>query len=89
LSDLNGKLRQVNGRLKASKVGVAVEQKGERLVLRATLLPKPDSPRKEPYQQKGYIGLPANLAGLRQAEKESRLLGAQLAAREFDRWESP
>jgi hypothetical protein len=32
------------------------------------------------------LGLPANPDGLRRAEKEARLLGAQLAAREFE-WE--
>lgn len=84
MSELNGKLRQVNGRLKASRVGVAVEQKGGSLVLRATLPPKPGSSRTAPYQQKVYVKLPANPAGLRQAEKQARLLGAQLAAREFD-----
>lgn len=84
--DLTGKLRQVNGRLRASKVGVAVEKhpKADRLRLRATLPPKPDSLKQEPHQQRISLNLPANPAGLRQAEKEARLLGAQLATREFD-----
>lgn len=86
--DISGKLRQVNGRLKASKVGVTVEQQGGKLRLRATLPPPPGSTRRDPYQQRISLGLPANLAGLRQSEKEARLVGAQLAAREFDwaRW---
>ncbi|PZO45643.1 MAG: integrase [Shackletoniella antarctica] len=86
--DISGKLRQVNGRLKASKVGVVVEQAGEKLRLRATLPPKPGAKQTEPSQQRVSLGLPANPDGLRRAEKEARLLGAQLAAREFDwaRW---
>lgn len=83
MSELDGKLRQVNGRLKASKVGVTVEAHGDRLRLRATLPPKPGSAKTEPHQQRISLGLPANPAGLRQAEKEARLLGAQLATREF------
>lgn len=86
--DISGKLRQVNGRLKASSVKVRVEQAGDRLRLRATLPPRPGSSRAEPHQQRISLGLPANPAGLRQAEKEARLVGAQLAAREFNwgRW---
>lgn len=86
--DISGKLRQVNGRLKAAKVGVRVEPKGDRLTLRATLPPKPDSERSTPYQQRVYVGLPCNPAGLREAEKLARLLGAQVVAKEFswDEW---
>lgn len=86
--DISGKLRQVNGRLKASKTGVAVEQHGGVLRLRATLPPKPGAKQTEAHQQRVSLGLPANPDGLRRAEKEARLLGAQLAAREFDwaRW---
>lgn len=86
--DISGKLRQVNGRLRASKVGVTVEQSGDRLRLRATLPPKPNSSIVDSHQQRISLGLLANPAGLKQAEKEARLVGAQLAAREFDwqRW---
>lgn len=86
--DISGKLRQVNGRLKANRVGVTVEQSGGRLRLRATLPPPPGSARAEPYQQRISLGAQANPNGLREAERQARLLGAQLAAREFDwgRW---
>lgn len=73
--DISGKLRQVNGRLKASKVGVAVEQWGEKLRLRATLPPKPGAKQTEPSQQRVSLGLPASPEGLRRAEKEARLVG--------------
>lgn len=86
--DISGKIRQVNGRLKASRVGVTVEQAGDRLRLRATLPPPPGSEKAEPYQQRVSLGLLANPDGLRQAEREARLLGAQIAARDFtwERW---
>lgn len=89
--DISGKLRQVNGRLKASRVAVRVEQRGERLLLRATLPPKPGSPKQSSIQQRVATGLPANPAGLKQAEKKARLLGAQAAAGEFnwEGWGSP
>jgi len=85
-SDLDGKLKQVNGGLKASKVGVVIEKhpKAGTLRLRATLPPKPGSTKREPYQQRISLKLPANPAGLCQAEKRAKLLGAQLATREFD-----
>ena len=40
---LQGRLNQANGRLRASKVGVKIEAKSNRLYLRATFPPKPDS----------------------------------------------
>ena len=63
---------------------MSIGQKGGALTLQATLPPKPDSSRQVPYQQRISTGLPANPAGLREAEKRARLLGTQLPAREFD-----
>lgn len=60
-----------------------MEPKGDRLTLRATLPPKPGSGKNAPYQQRVYVGLPASPAGLREAEKLARLLGAQVVAKEF------
>jgi integrase len=37
-----------------------------------------------PYQQKLSLGVPASEAGFKRAEKEARLIGAELAAKEFD-----
>jgi hypothetical protein len=65
-------------------VGVAVDRRGDRLRLRATLPPKPNSrKRADRISSALATGLPANPAGLKEAEKRARLLGAQLAAREF------
>lgn len=84
--DISGKLAQSNGRLKASSVGVKIEQHGDRLYLRATLPPKPGSEKLEPYQQRISLGIYANPAGLKEAETEARKVGALLACREFT-WE--
>lgn len=82
--DIDGRISQTNGRLKASNVGVKVERVGDRLVLRATLPPKPDSTRKLGYQQRVYLGLHANPNGLKYAETEARKVGALLDCKEFD-----
>ncbi|NET39121.1 MAG: integrase, partial [Cyanothece sp. SIO1E1] len=85
--EISGKLAQANGRLKAARVGVHIEQSGGKLRLRATLPPKPGSSRTEAHQQRISIGVPANLSGLKTAEKEARKIGALLACDEFD-WAS-
>ena len=77
------KLTEINARLKADRVRVAISVKGGALLLRATLPPKPGSAKAKPYQQKVYIRKPANLAGLREAEKLARLLGGQIVADRF------
>ncbi|NEQ47017.1 MAG: hypothetical protein F6K00_27135 [Leptolyngbya sp. SIOISBB] len=59
---------------------------GGALTLQATLPPQPTSNRAKPYQQKVYIKKPANLAGLRAAEKLARLLSGQVIAEKFT-WE--
>jgi integrase len=84
---MNGKLNQANGRLKAANVGVAILQRGERLYLRATFPPKPDSTKEFPYQQEISLGVQASPAGVQYAEKEARKVGALLACKEFA-WES-
>lgn len=82
--DISEKLVVVNARLKAELVGVRIGKGENKLHLRATLPPKPGSDKAQPYQQRVYPGFPANLAGLRAAEKEARLVGALLASKEFD-----
>lgn len=84
--DISGRLSQANGRLKDSKVGVVIQQIGDRLYLRATLPPKPGSDRTEEFQQRISLGLRANPNDLSLAEKEARKVGALIACREFS-WE--
>jgi len=77
------RLNQANGRLKAAKVGVKIEQVGNRLYLRATLPPKPGSNKLAPYQQRLALGCHANPTGFRLAEAEARKVGALLDCKEF------
>lgn len=81
--DLTGKIAQCNGRLKAANVAIRIEQRGNRLLLRGTLPPKPTSTKSSPHQQRLSPNLPANPAGLREAEKLARLISAQMATGEF------
>jgi integrase len=85
--EISARINQANGRLKSARVGARIERKGNRLILRGTLPPKPDSNRSAPYQQKIYLGIPANPDGVRRAEKEARKVGALLATKEFS-WEA-
>ncbi|CBN58290.1 MULTISPECIES: hypothetical protein [Kamptonema] len=80
------KLDQLNQRLKAACVGVAVEASGSRLRLRATLPPKPGSTKPFPHQQRISLGYHKNPAGLALAEKEARKVGALLDCKQFS-WE--
>jgi hypothetical protein len=50
--DINNRLAQANGRLKASNTGISIEKRGGTLWLRGTLPPKPNSGKTKPYQQK-------------------------------------
>ncbi|HYX13487.1 MAG TPA: integrase [Nostoc sp.] len=74
----------INDRLKAAKIGVRVEARGDRLSLRATLPPKPGSSKTKPYQQYLALGIYANPAGLQRAEAEAKIVGGLLARGEFD-----
>lgn len=73
--NIEGKLNQANGRLHTAKVGVKIEVKGDRLYLRATLPPKPDSEKNHHYQQRIALGFHANPAGISLAEAEARKVG--------------
>lgn len=84
---ISGRIEQANGRLRAANVGVVIEMQGNRLHLRATLPPRPDSTKQQPYQQRISLsnqGIRANPIGVKEAEAEARKVGALLACREFD-----
>ncbi len=84
---IDGRVAQLNQRLKIAQMGVQVERRGIKLNLRATLPPRPDSLRLRPYQQRLSLGLPATNAGLKQAEQEAKIIAAQLIQNSFD-WQS-
>jgi integrase len=77
-------IEAVNERLKAGKIGVKVEQRGDRLSLRATFPPKPGSNKENWHQQYLSLGIYANPAGLQRAEAEAKIIGGMLARGEFD-----
>ncbi len=80
----NARLNQANGRLKASKAGVAILQRGDRLYLQAVLPPRPGSGKLSPCQQQISLGIHASTVGISLAEKEARRVGYLRDAREFD-----
>jgi integrase len=76
------RLREANGRLRANHCGVNIEQVGGKLYLRAVLPPKPKSKQVKPHQQRISIA-PANLEGVKLAEREAKKISLELAENTF------
>ena len=68
-------LDATNARLKASKIGLTIEVLQDRLCLRGTLPPKPDSGKTKPFQQRIYLGYPVTADSIRQAERDPITIG--------------
>ncbi len=81
---LDSQIAAVNQRLKAAKLGLKIERRCEKLNLRGTFPPRPDSPKLRAYQQRIPLGLPAHKAGLKQIEKTAKVIAAQLIENTFD-----
>ncbi|MBT9311256.1 site-specific integrase [Leptothoe kymatousa] len=81
---LDTSLTQVNQRLKAAKLGLQIERRGDRLNLRGTLPPRPGSPKLRPYQQRVPLKIAATKAGLKQCEQTAKIIAAQLLQNIFD-----
>ena len=77
------KLEEINAELKAAKIGVQIQQRGDRLSLVATLPPKPGSEKTTPYQQRIALGIYANPAGYKRAKAEALALGGLVATKQF------
>ncbi|MBN3951275.1 MAG: hypothetical protein HWQ38_34305 [Nostoc sp. NMS7] len=71
-------LEEINKRLKASKRGVSLRQRGDTLSLRATLPPRPNSNKNKSHQQDIALGMYANPAGLKAAEDKAIELAADI-----------
>ncbi|MGB3137902.1 MAG: site-specific integrase [Nodosilinea sp.] len=80
---LDRAIAALNTRLKAARLGLQVERRGDRLSLRGTLPPRPDSAKPRPHQQRIPLKLPATTAGLKQIEREAKVIAAQLIERRF------
>ena len=83
-SALDAPIEKLNRRLKVAQLGVQIERRGQKLNLRATLPPRPDSPRLRPHQQRLSLNLPATPAGLKQAEQQAKVIALQLLQQCFD-----
>ncbi|HEY9736023.1 MAG TPA: site-specific integrase [Trichocoleus sp.] len=81
---LDPQIDQINSRLKAARMGLQIERRGEKLNLRGTLPPRPQSHRLKPHQQRIPLGLPATKAGLKQIEQDAKVIAARLIERTFD-----
>lgn len=81
---LDPHLSKVNTRLKAARLGLKIERRGDTLALRGTLPPRPGSDRTRPYQQRVPLKLPANKGALKQAEQEAKVIAAKLIEGTFD-----
>lgn len=81
-------LDELNTRLKAAKLGVRIECRGNRLYLVATLPPKPNSAKQYKHQQRVSTGLYANDEGLKEVYGQAVKLSADIARNTF-RWDEP
>ncbi|MBD0337480.1 MAG: site-specific integrase, partial [Cyanobacteria bacterium Co-bin13] len=81
---LDPQIGQINARLKAARLGLQIERRGETLNLRGTLPPRPQSARLKPHQQRIPLSLPATKAGLKQIEQEAKVVAARLIERTFN-----
>ena len=81
---LDPQVDQVNRRLKAARLGLLIERRGEKLSLRGSLPPRPGSHRLRSYQQRIPLGVPATKTGLKQIEQDAKVIAAQLIQKTFD-----
>ncbi|AFY61269.1 site-specific integrase [Synechococcus sp. PCC 6312] len=77
-------LDQANARLKVARLGVQIEQRGQKLNLRGIFPPKPESHRLVPHQQRLSLGLPATPPGLDQAEQKAMEIALLVMQARFD-----
>jgi len=71
-------IAEANSRLKASKIGLAVELRFNKLFLRGQLLPRPGSTKLENYSQRIPLKYLGNPAGIAKAEADAFMVASQL-----------
>jgi hypothetical protein len=86
MSDLERRLFQANGRLKAGKSGISIVVLGQKLYLQGTFPAKPTSNKQSPHQQRLALGVNANASGISYAEGKAKEIGGLLACKQFS-WE--
>ncbi|MGD1897043.1 MAG: site-specific integrase [Phormidesmis sp.] len=81
---LDESLSQVNAKLKAARLGLKIERRGQKLNLRGILPPRPDSPKIRSFHQRIPLGITADPAGLEQIIQQTLVIAAHLIAGTFD-----
>jgi hypothetical protein len=71
-------IAKVNQRLKAAASRGVIDRRGDYLAIRATLPPKPNTNKQQPFQQRISLGIKATTAGLQHVEQKAKLLSAHL-----------
>lgn len=83
-NNIEAEVKSANLTLKADGYRVAIQLRGKRLSLVATLPPKPNSAKQKPHQQRIALKLGATMIGLRRAKVKAILLADQLDRDKFD-----
>ncbi|MBD1847469.1 site-specific integrase [Cyanobacteria bacterium FACHB-63] len=73
---------EVNARLRAAKIGISVEQNGDRLHLRGIFPPKPGETKRK--QREITLNVYANPSGFKRAEAEARKIRSQIDLNQFN-----
>ncbi|ABB56168.1 site-specific integrase [Synechococcus elongatus] len=77
-------IAQANERFRLAGLRLRIEQRGDCLGLRGQFPPKPGSDRDRPHQQRLSLGLPPTAAGLREAERQLKIVAGLLLQDRFD-----
>lgn len=81
---IDADIAKTNAELRAARCRLSIERRHDRLVLRGTFPPKPNSDRPKPYTQRLSLGMVyATPAGLRVARKQALLVSEQLIEGRF------
>ncbi len=81
--EFSERLNQINQNFKLARIGLQIEARGEKLYVRGTLPPKPQSQRFYPHQQRISLHEPTDMTGLALAERQMKLIAAQLLQNTF------
>ncbi len=84
MTRLTQALLGANFRLKSARVRCAIEQRGDRLLLRGTFPAKPNSTRQDWHRQRIFLGVSATPSGISYAEAEARKISTYLDQNLFD-----
>jgi integrase len=76
-------LNQINHNFKLAEMGLQIEVRGQNLYLRGVLPPKPQGKRFQAHQQRLNLREHADLMGLKRAERQAKIICAQLIQETF------